>query len=228
LSRNGISSEHIKIIEEEATAGAYITTDLADNQITGFNPGANKYPTSPDLHRLDPQDALVIVSPGNLQDMITYPRLCKELGIEYIFDPGQSLPIWEGAELVQALTGCKILICNDYELDLIMSKTGLKKAALLERVGAVITTLGELGSQVATVAGGEIHIPVAKARKVDDPTGAGDAYRGGLISGLVQGRDIDQCARMGSVCASFTVECYGTQDYRFTFEEFQGRLKVCY
>jgi adenosine kinase len=227
LSRNGISSEHIKIIEEESTAGAYITTDLGDNQITGFNPGAMKYPTTMDFNSLNPQDTLVIVSPGNLQDMITYPRICKERGIEYIFDPGQSLPIWDGSELVQALTGCKILICNDYELDLIMSKTGLKKEALLERSGTVITTLGELGSQVATC-DGEIHIPVAKARKVDDPTGAGDAYRGGLISGLVQGKDIDQCARMGSVCASFTVECYGTQDYRFTPEEFTGRLKVCY
>jgi adenosine kinase len=227
LSMNGISREHIKIIEEESTAGAYITTDLADNQITGFNPGAMKYPTSMDLYRLNPQDTHVIVSPGNLQDMISYPRICKERGIEYIFDPGQSLPIWDGAELVRAITGCKILICNDYELDLIMSKTGLKKEALLERAGAIITTLGELGSQVATP-DGEIHIPVAKARNVDDPTGAGDAYRGGLISGLVQGRDIDQCARMGSVCASFAVECYGTQDYRFTPEEFDGRLKVCY
>jgi adenosine kinase len=227
LSRNGISREHIKIIEEESTAGAYITTDLADNQITGFNPGAMKYPTSLDLYRLDPQDTLVIVSPGNLQDMITYPCICKEQGIEYIFDPGQSLPIWEESELVQAITGCKVLICNDYELELIMSKTGLKKEALLERTGAIITTLGELGSQVATTRE-IIHIPVAKARKVDDPTGAGDSYRGGLISGLVQGKDLDQCARMGSVCASFTVECYGTQDYRFTPEEFNGRLKVCY
>ena len=227
LSKNGISREHIEIITEECTAGAYITTDLADNQITGFNPGAMKYPTSLDLSSYNPRETLVIVSPGNLQDMINYPRICRELGIEYIFDPGQSLPIWEGPELVQALTGCKILICNDYELDLIMGMTGLRKEALLERAGAVITTLGELGSQVATPAG-VMHIPVAKASKVDDPTGAGDSYRGGLISGLVQGKDIDLCARMGSVCASFTVECYGTQDYSFTPEEFNGRLKVCY
>jgi len=227
LTKNGISIEHIKIIEDECTAGAYITTDLADNQITGFNPGAMKYPTALDFNRLNPQDTLVIVSPGNLQDMITYPRICKERRIEYIFDPGQSLPIWEGAELIQAITGCKILICNDYELDLIMSKTGLKKEALLARVGTIITTLGELGSQIAT--GAEvIHIPVARANKVDDPTGAGDAYRGGLISGLVKGKEMDLCARMGSVCASFTVESYGTQDYSFTPEEFNGRLKVCY
>jgi adenosine kinase len=227
LSSNGITREHIEIIAEEATAGAYITTDLADNQITGFNPGAMKYSTSLDLCGFNPQETLVIVSPGNLQDMMTYPRICREQGIEYIFDPGQSLPIWEGSELMQALTGCKILICNDYELDLIVSKTGLSKAGLLERAGTVITTLGELGSQVAT-SEGVIHIPIAKARKVDDPTGAGDSYRGGLISGLVRGMEIDLCARMGSVCASFTVECYGTQDYSFTPEEFSGRLKVCY
>jgi adenosine kinase len=97
---------------------------------------------------------------------------------------------------------------------------------LLERAGIIITTLGELGSQVSTV-DREINIPVVKAKKVEDPTGAGDSYRGGLISGLIRGKDIEESARMGSVCASFAVECYGTQEYRFTPEEFHERLKSC-
>jgi adenosine kinase len=226
LTQNGISTEHIRIVEDEFTAGAYITTDRSDNQITGFNPGAMKYPASLDFEGFNPQDTLVIVSPGNLEDMINYPRICKERGIEYIFDPGQSLPMWDAHELVQAMEGCRILICNDYERDLIMSKTGLKKEALQEMVGTVIITMGELGSQVSTP-DSDIHVPAAQAIKVDDPTGAGDSYRGGLISGLIQGKEIAQCAMMGSVCASFAVECYGTQDFRFTPEEFSKRLSMC-
>jgi adenosine kinase len=223
LQKNGIATEHIEIKEEEFTAGAYITTDLSDNQITGFNPGAMRYPTSLDFDGFNPGDTLVIVAPGNLEDMTKYPRICRERGIDYIFDPGQSLPMWEGDRLIEAIEGSRILICNDYELDLIVSKTGLKRDALRQRVGAIITTLGASGSRVSTVEK-EINIPVARTRKVEDPTGAGDSYRGGLINGLVRGEDIEACAWRGSVCASFTVESYGTQEYRFTLEEFNERL----
>ena len=224
LTKNGISTEGIKIIEEEFTAGAYITTDQSDNQITGFNPGAMKYPSSLDESKLDRQ-AIVIVSPGNFEDMVNYPRLCKQKGIDYIFDPGQSLPMWDAKDLIASIDGCRILIVNDYELDLITSKTGFAKKDLLGMAGTIITTLGEHGSQISTT-GGEIKIPVVKASKVEDPTGAGDSYRGGLISGLVCGKDILQSSRMGSVCASFAVECYGTQDYSFTIEEFNKRLET--
>jgi adenosine kinase len=227
LAKNGISTEHIKIIEDEFTAGAYITTDQADNQITGFNPGAMKYSSSLDFDKLHPKETLVIVSPGNLEDMLNYPRACKARGIDYIFDPGQSLPMLDAKDLVQAIEGCRVLISNDYELDLIMSKTGLNKKALLERAGTIVVTLGELGSRVS-VPDGEISVPAVKPKTVEDPTGAGDSYRGGLICGLVRGKDIKHCAMMGSVCASFAVECYGTQEYRFSPEEFNERLNGCY
>lgn len=223
LAKNGISTETIKIIEEEFTASAYITTDLADNQITGFNPGAMKHSSCLDFDKLNPEDTIIIVSPGNLEDMINYPRACKARGIDYIFDPGQSLPVLDAKDLLDALDGCGILISNDYELDLIMNKTGLNKEDLKKRAKAIIVTLGEQGSQVF-LPDGEIRIPVVKPKKVEDPTGAGDAYRGGLISGMVRGMDIEQCARRGSVCASFAVECYGTQEYRFSPEEFDERL----
>jgi len=226
LKKNGISTEMIRIIDEEYTAGAYITTDRADNQITGFHPGAMKYSSCLDFDKLDPGKTLLIVSPGNLEDMIKYPIACKARHIDYIFDPGQSLPMLDAKDLAEAIDGCRILICNDYELDLIMNKTGLSKKDLLKRAKTIIVTLGEMGSQVCTP-DGEICIAAAKARKAEDPTGAGDSYRGGLISGLVKGLEIEHCARMGSVCASFAVECYGTQEYRFTREEFEERFSCC-
>ena len=226
LKKNGISNETIKIIDDEFTASAYITTDKADNQITGFNPGAMKYSSSLDFDRLHPKETLMIISPGNLEDMVNYPRFCKARGIDYIFDPGQSLPMLDAKDLIQTIEGCLILISNDYELDLIMSKTGLSKETLRRRARTIIVTLGELGSKVFTREG-EISVSAVKPMRVEDPTGAGDSYRGGLISGLIRGKDIEQCARMGSVCASFAVECYGTQEYTFSPEEFNERLNGC-
>jgi adenosine kinase len=225
LAKNGLSIENIKIIEDEFTAGAYITTDKADNQITGFNPGAMRYSSNMDFDQFDPDKTLVIVSPGNLDDMINYPRVCKAKRFDYIIDHGQSLPMLDAKDLIQAIEGCHILICNDYELELIMSKTELDEGELLERAGAIIVTMGELGSRVYTP-DGEIRIPAAKPKQVVDPTGAGDAYRGGLISGLLRGKDIEESARMGSACASFAVECYGTQSYSFTAKEFEERMKT--
>jgi adenosine kinase len=223
LAKNGISCDAIRIIEEELTAGAYITTDKADNQITGFNPGAMKYPSSFNFDKLNAEKSLVILAPGNLGDMMSYALACKARGIDYIFDPGQSLPMWDCADLLRCLEGSMILISNDYELELIMHKTGLCKNDLLRKTGAIITTLGEAGSRVSTQAC-DLCIPAAKPAKVVDPTGAGDAYRGGLIKGLTQGRDIEHSARMGSVCASFAVETYGTQEYNFSLPEFERRL----
>lgn len=227
LLKNDISTDDIRIIDDEFTACAYITTDLTDNQITGFNPGAMKFSSAFDFNKLKPEETMVIVSPGSIEDMVNYPRQCEVRGIDYIFDPGQSLPMLDRKDLVLAIEGCRILISNDYELDLIMKKTGLDREDLIESAKTIIVTLGELGSQILTP-DMDIHIPVIKPKKVDDPTGAGDAYRGGLISGLVQGKDIEQCARMGSVCASFAVECYGTQEYRFCPEEFDQRLNACF
>jgi adenosine kinase len=220
---HGIQPGSVRIIEEECTACAYITTDRSDNQITGFNPGAMRHSSMLDFNNLSPQDTLLIVGPGNFEDMVNYPRACKERGIGYILDPGQSLPMWDAGNLAEAIKGSRILIVNDYELDLVMHKTGFDKKALLEMTGAIITTLGESGSRISTTEG-DTDISVIRPDRVEDPTGAGDAYRGGLISGLLHGMNLEESARMGSVCASFAVESYGTQEYRFTSEEFQRRL----
>lgn len=223
LEANGIGAAGIRIVPEELTAGAYITTDLADNQITGFNPGAMRHSSNLDFAALDPAETLLIVSPGNLADMVEYPRRCKERGIAYLFDPGQALPMLAAEDLVRCIEGARILIVNDYELDLILNKTGLSRQELLKLPQALITTLGEKGSEIA-LPGATLRIPVTTPEKVLDPTGAGDSYRGGLLCGLIRGLDLEQCAKMGSACASFSVECVGTQEYRFTAEEFARRL----
>ncbi len=223
LAQNQIAVDSIKIVEEEFTACAYITTDRAANQITGFNPGSMKYPSSFDFDKIDPKESIAIVAPGNLEDMINYSHTYQARGVDYIFDPGQSLPMWDGQKLVKCIEGSKILVSNDYELELIISKTGLDKRELLERTKTIVTTLGEMGSRVYTP-GDQTEIPAVKPNEVVDPTGAGDAYRAGLIKGLIQGRNIAECAMMGSVCASFAIERYGTQGYYFSPEEFQQRL----
>lgn len=225
LEKNNLACDSITIIEEAPTASAYITTDLADNQITGFNPGAMKYPSSFDFDLINPEDSIAIIAPGNLEDMMKYAITCKARGIAYIFDPGQSLPMWDGQDLIRSIEGSRILISNDYELDLITGKTGLNKYELLARTGTIVTTLGELGSCICSP-DGEVSVPAARPREVLDPTGAGDAYRAGLIKGMVQGKNIEQSALMGSACASFAVECYGTQGYRFSMREFEERLKA--
>jgi adenosine kinase len=223
LTQNNIAIDGIKIIDGELTAGAYITTDLADNQITGFNPGAMKFQCSFDITRDLRGESIAIIAPGNLQDMINNAATFKKCGIYYIFDPGQSLPMLNGSDLVKCIEGSRILISNDYELELITGKTGLDKEQLLQLTGAIITTLGEFGSHVSTP-DCEFDIPAAGCTGVVDPTGAGDAYRAGLIKGLVQNLDIKRCAEMGSVCASFAVECYGTQEHHFSITEFEERL----
>jgi len=225
LDKNSIPREGIKVIPEELTAGAYITTDKSNNQITGFNPGAMKYSSQLDFNALDPQETLLLVSPGNLDDMINYPKLCRQKGIGYIFDPGQALPVLQAQDLVDVITGCRLLIVNDYEFNLIMDKTGLAKDRLLALPERTIITLGEAGSELYGQ-NGKRTIPSFKATRVVDPTGAGDAYRGGLLSGLLSGNDLETSAIQGSVCASFAVECNGTQVYSFSPEEFNNRMRA--
>ncbi len=224
LDKNGLSRDGIKVISEELTAGAYITTDMANNQITGFNPGAMKFSSNLDIESLDPQKHLLLVSPGNLADMIDYPRRCKKLGIEYVFDPGQALPMLAAEDLIEVIHGCSLLIVNDYEFNLIQEKTGLSNEKLLPLAETTIVTLGGAGSRIHGP-NGTVNIPAFTAKKVVDPTGAGDAYRGGLLSGLVTGLDLQASALRGSACASFAVECNGTQVYSFNPAELSERMQ---
>lgn len=222
LEQLGLPLTGIKEIPQEFTAGAYITTDLSDNQITGFNPGAMKYASEYRFDGLDPAAALAIVAPGSLDDMLAYTRFYKERGVRFIFDPGQSIPAWGGDDLSEMTAGSQALIVNDYELEMFRQKTGLDVAGLLALTPYLIVTRGEQGS-VLQMQGGSEEVPAVTAKQVLDPTGAGDAYRAGLLKGLALGLGWLEAARMGAVLASFSVEQQGTQEHHLEIKEFWDR-----
>jgi adenosine kinase len=224
LAELGLPQEGIKEIPQEFTAGAYITTDLSDNQITGFNPGAMKFPSEYSFNDLNPAAALAIIAPGNLEDMLAYSRFYKAQGAPYIFDPGQSIPAWDGPELVEMAEGALALITNDYELEMFQNKAGLAESDILKLTRVLITTLGEAGS-VITTGKERDEVPAVPPRQVLDPTGAGDAYRAGLMKGLAQGLSWRKAARLGAVLASFCVEQQGTQEHRVKMAAFRERYR---
>ena len=224
LGQHGISTQDIRVVSEEWTASAYITTDQDGNQITAFNPGAMMHTSDVDLTSLTPSETIAIVGPGNLQDMAGYPRLYQEAGIYTIFDPGQSLPAWNGPDLTQAIGRCEMLVSNDYELGMITNTTDQSVGKLLGMVDTIVTTKGDAGCDILTHEG-TITVPVVPTPHAIDPTGAGDAFRGGLIKGLIDGKPIQRCVEMGTVAAHYAIQAAGTQNYLFTPTQFTAKLE---
>ncbi|BDQ36429.1 carbohydrate kinase [Pseudodesulfovibrio nedwellii] len=227
LHQFGFSVEGIRTLDQEFTAGAYITTDQSDNQITGFNPGAMKYPCQYDMSKINGDDALGIISPGNLGDMIDHPKYYRENKIPFIFDPGQQIPAFTSEQLKEAFLDAEILITNDYELEMIMNTTGMSKDDILDSVAYLITTLGEKGSAV-NCKGEETLVDVVPAEAVVDPTGAGDAFRSGLLKGLSLGKTVVDACKLGATCATYAVEKNGTQEHFFTMDEFTARYEAVF
>ncbi len=224
LAGLGLPLAGIKEIPGEFTAGAYITTDLSDNQITGFNPGAMKYLSDYRFDGVDAAAAYAIVAPGGLEDMLAYTRAYQAAGLPYIFDPGQSIPAWEGGRLREMAAGARALIVNDYELEMFRQKTGLQEQELLELTPTLIVTRGEAGSYLSTT-GGRRQVPAVRPSQVQDPTGAGDAYRAGLLKGLALGLSLEESTCLGAVLASFCVEQQGTQEHRLEISQFWERYR---
>jgi adenosine kinase len=222
LEKHQLSLEGIFQVDDLPTAGAYITTDKADNQITAFNPGAMTRQAPYRFDGLDPAQSLAVVSPGNLDDMREFPRRYRELKIDYILDPGQNIPAFDGPEMTEMITGAKILVANDYEMEMIRQNTRMSNDDILDRCQAIITTLGEKGCAVIT-GEGTVEISAVPVKHVLDPTGAGDAFRSGLVKGLVMGKPLAEAAKVGSTAASFAVERLGTQEHRYTEAEFWAR-----
>lgn len=228
LAAMGIDLGGVISDENDFTACCYIMTDKKSNQINAFSPSAMKSPSfparKPELHEGD----WGIVAPGNVDDMVNLPAFYREAGIPYIFDPGQQITVLEKEQLISALTGAHVLIGNDYEIERIEKITGLSRESLLERVEFLIVTFGGKGSALLRKGTNPYEIPAITVTTVSDPTGAGDAYRSGLLKGLHSGMGMAFSARLGTVAASFCVEQYGTQLHRFTREKFQARYEKAF
>ena len=225
LAERELGVSDIRIVPEELTAGAYITTDTGNNQVTGFNPGAMKHQAGFDFSGVDPADTIAIVAPGNVQDMVEFTARHRELGIYSIFDPGQSLPIWDPAALAGAIRQSNALVCNDYELEMILNRTGLSKAEVASAVEHLVVTKGDQGAEL-TGAGGTVRVPAIPTENPVDPTGAGDAFRGGLIKGILGRETMERAVQMGAVCGHYAVQSQGTQEYGFTMGEFTAALEA--
>ena len=221
--KNSIDVSKIKIFKEQKTASAYIITDQADNQIAGFFPGAMMESISLKPIPLN-NIGLAIVSPQNPIDMVELPLLFKENKIPYIFDPGQQVASLNGGQLKQSINGSKVLIGNDYEIKLIQEKTGWSLEDLQKQTEILIITLGEEGSQIYNE-NKEYIIKPAEPENTSDPTGAGDAYRAGLIKGLIEKWPLEKIGKFAGLISVYTVEKYGTQTHSFTWPELEKRYR---
>jgi adenosine kinase len=220
----GLSTEHIKVVDGTFTAQAFITTDLDDNQITAFHPGAMQQAHLNKVADAGPGITLGIVAPDGRRAMIEHAAQFAEASIPFIFDPGQGLPMFGAEELNTFITQARWVAVNDYEWQMLQQKTGLSAADVASRVDALVITQGAEGS-VIHAQGRKITIPCAKPKAVIDPTGCGDAYRAGLIHGLLQGLNWETIGRMASLMGAIKIESRGPQNHSFTRADFDQRYR---
>ncbi len=219
----GITLERVKEIEDLYTAQAFITTDLDDNQITAFHPGAMM--RSYENHVRDvPGVEFGIVGPDGYEAMLQNSKEFAELGIPFIFDPGQAMPLFNGKELAQMIERATYVTVNDYESSLLQERTGWSERDIASRVQAYLITRGPKGSEVHSQAG-ILQIPAATAHRVVDPTGCGDAYRAGLIFGLMNGMDMATAGRVASLMGAIKIEHLGPQNQRFDYAQFADQFR---
>jgi adenosine kinase len=224
LERQGIRQDHIRVVEDVFTAQAFITTDLDDNQITVFHPGAMNHSHLNSVG--DAQDISIgIVSPDGRDGMLAHATQFAAAGVPFIFDPGQGLPMFDGETLRQFVEQATWVTVNDYEWQLLKDRTGWDVADLTQRLKGLIVTRSAEGSVIYTPEV-EFNIPAAKPSTISDPTGCGDAYRAGLLHGLMAGYDWLTVGRVASLMGAIKIECHGTQNHRFTREEFQERFQA--
>lgn len=217
LERLGLRRDHVKEVKNTYTAQAFITTDLADNQITAFHPGAMDH--SHLNHIADAKGvSLGIVAPDGRDGMMQHAREFHEAGIPFIFDPGQGIPMYKGAELMAFIEQAQYVTVNDYEARLLEEKTGKSIEALAEKVSAFIVTRGGEGSWIYTH-GSRIDIPAVKPAQIADPTGCGDAYRAGLLYGIGEGMDWARTGRLASLVGSIKIASRGGQNHQFTRDD---------
>jgi adenosine kinase len=220
LKDNNLNLNHVKNIANSFTAQAFITTDIDDNQITAFHPGAMV-----ESHQNSVNDAkdvtLAIIAPDGRDGMFQHAKECFDAGIPFLFDPGQGLPMFNGEELLHFIEMATYLAVNDYESQVIQDKTGLNLEQLAAKVKALIVTLGGQGSHIYAD-GQRYEVPCVKADKIIDPTGCGDAYRAGLLYGIANGWDWPTCGRLASTMGAIKIASRGGQNHKPTRVEIEN------
>jgi adenosine kinase len=223
LEAAGVDTSLVTEVPDKFTASFFCSTDEANNQIASFYTGAMAHAAELSFRTAGDVD-LVIISPNDPAAMTQYAEECRALGLKFIFDPGQQCARMGGDQLADGIAGAHLVICNDYELELIREKTGLGEADILERAGSLVVTRGEHGSSVFT-RGHHVDVPSVTPHRIADPTGVGDAYRGGFMKGMAHHADLAVCARLGSVAATYALEHLGGQSHAYTWDEFRERYE---
>ncbi len=224
LESQGIDTSAILSIEDEFCASFFVNTDEDNNQIASFYTGAMAHAGKLTFARYAPDADLTIITPNDPGAMIQYVRECKAIGLPFIFDPSQQTARFSSEDICEGIDGCFLLSSNEYEFHLIQEKTGLTDAQILDRVGGLVMTMGPAGSRLV-INGQEQFVPVAPTRWVAEPTGAGDAYRAGLLRGVQLGLPWGVAGRMGALAAAYVLEQVGPQNHYFTREEFVARYR---
>lgn len=224
LEKQGVDTSAVVEIEGDYCASFFVNTDQAQNQIASFYTGAMAHASILTFAQYAPDAELTIVSPNDPGAMRAYAAECKQLGIAYIFDPSQQTIRLSGEDLRFGLDGCYLLTVNEYEFSLIRERTGLDAAAIRERAGRLLVTKGAEGSSLF-IDGRVYEIPAVPPRQIVEPTGAGDAYRAGLMRAIQLRLPWDIAGRMGALCATYVLEQMGTQSHHFTPAEFVARYR---
>ncbi len=224
LDSKGVDTSLMKVVPGVFTASFFATTDHDSAQIASFYPGAMAFSATQSIKELPSKPDLVIVSPSAPDAMMKFPAECRELGIKYLYDPSQQVLRLEGAELARDMEGAYFLFCNDYEFGLISKKTGWNLDQILEHVEVLVITRGKDGADLYSD-GDSVHIPTVPEDEVVDPTGVGDAFRGGFLTGYAHGFDWKLCGEIGSLSAVYCLEQRGTQNHSYTAADFVNRFR---
>jgi adenosine kinase len=224
LEAAGVDTSAVVTFEDEVCASGFVTTDLADNQIWAYYPGTMLRTDELSMERLPVAPEAVVIAPNDPAVMVRFARECRELGYPYVFDPGQSIPNISGEDMVASIRGAMLTVGNDYELELIRSKTGMSPRDLLELTPLVVVTLGEKGARLIS-SDEEVEVAAVAPDHLADPTGAGDAYRAGLIVGLLRGCDLRTAGQIAALMGTYAIEQKGTQEHSFNLEQFAARYE---
>jgi adenosine kinase len=226
LDAAGIDTSLVKVVDGKFCASFFCSTDQDNNQIASFYTGAmaNAAELSFRTVKAAKDDTLVIISPNDPDAMVQYAEECEVLGLKYIWDPGQQCTRMEGDQLAAGVRGAVMVIVNDYEFELLRQKTGMDEAAILAHAPLLVITKGENGCSIHT-ADGVVDVRAVTPHRIADPTGVGDAFRGGFMKGLAMGATYQVCAQLGSVSATYALEHLGGTSHAYTWEEFQDRYQ---